>query len=133
MTERADRLVVALGLLALLQLLHGLDELRTDDAATLATSIFGAPTVAGVGGALVSAWALRAGKAWGRTLAVVTAVLVSLGFLLVHGIPTASDANEPYWGDGSADALQWAGVLSIWAMCAYVFVQARRMREAVPA
>lgn len=134
MTERADRLVVALGLLAVLQLLHGLDELRTDDAATLATSIFGPPTVAGVGGALLSAWALRAGKSWGRTLAVLTAVLVSLGFLLVHGIPTASDANEPYWGDGSADALQWAGVLSIWATCAYVYVQARRAaREPVAA
>jgi hypothetical protein len=131
-TERIDRLVMALGLLALLQLLHGLDELRTDEAATLATSVLGPPTVAGVGGALVSAWAVRAGKSWGRTLAVATALLVSLGFLLVHGIPTASDANEPYWGDGSADLLQWAGVLSIWAACAYVFVLARR-RVPVPA
>ena len=125
-------MVVALLVLAALQALHGLDELRTDETATLATSLLGAPTVAGVGGALVSAWALRTGKSWGRTLAVVTAALVSLGFLLVHGIPTASDANEPYWGDGSADVLQWAGVLSIWAVCAYVVVLARR-REPVAA
>lgn len=123
-------MVVALVVLAGLQLLHGLDELRTDEAATLASSVFGPPTVAGVGGALLSAWAIRAGKAWGRTLAMVTAVLVSLGFLLVHGIPTASDANEPYWGDGSADVLQWAGVLSIWAACAYVFTLARRRETA---
>ena len=123
-------MVVALVVLAVLQALHGLDELRTDEAATLASSLLGPPTVAGVGGALVSAWAVRTGKSWGRTLAVVTAVLVSVGFLLVHGIPTASDANEPYWGDGSADVLQWAGVLSIWAVSAYVVVLARR-REAV--
>lgn len=133
MTERADRLVLALGLLAVLQALHGLDELRTDEAATLGSSLLGPPTVAGVGGALVSAWAVRAGKSWGRTLAVVTAALVSLGFLVVHGIPTASDANEPYWGDGSADVLQWAGVLSIWATSAYVVVLARRREVAVAA
>jgi hypothetical protein len=132
MAERLDRLVVALGLLAVLQLLHGLDGLRTDDTETLG-SILGDPkSIAGIGGAVLAAWAVATGKAWGRTLAVVTAVLVGLGFLIVHGIPTASERTAPYWGDGSADILEWAGVLAIWATCAAVISLARR-RESTPA
>lgn len=132
MTERADRLVVVLGLLAVLQLLHGLDGLRTDDTETLG-SILGDPkSIAGIGGALLAAWAIRAGKSWGRSLAVVTAGLVALGFLIVHGIPTASERTAPYWGDGSADVLEWTGVLAIWATCAAVIVWARQ-RQAAPA
>lgn len=38
----------------------------------------------------------------------------------------ALPGRAPYWGDGSADALQWAGVLAIWACCGAVVTLARR-------
>lgn len=66
---------------------------------------------------------IRRGAAVGRTLALVVAATVALGFVLSHGIPSSSKA---YWGDGTADPLQWLGFLAILATCAAVIAFARR-------
>ena len=52
------------------------------------------------------------------------------GFLLSHGIPAETARTKPYWGDGSADVLQWFGVGLIWARRATVAVCARRLPQA---
>jgi|SRR5687768_7015488 len=134
MTERMQRLGWGLGALALFQVLHLLDELRTSEDPTGPAALVAPEAFAGIGGALLAYWAVRQGKAWGPTLGIVTAVLVSVGFLLVHGLPWASERTEPYWGDGRADILQWTGVLAIWVTSIFVVAWAREARsEVVPA
>jgi hypothetical protein len=118
-------LVWALAALLVVQLLHGLDELRTEEGATFLGTLADPGTILGVTGNVVALVAAVRGVSWSKPLAVATGVLVALGFVVVHGIPTASDATAPYWGDGSADALQWTGVIAVWIACAAVVVAAR--------
>jgi hypothetical protein len=129
--RREPLLVLALLLvvLALLQLLHLLDDLRTDPTATLVSSLLKPQAVAGVGGSILAAGLVIRRLRLGRSLAVAVAGLVSIGFLLVHGIPVKAGPIHPYWGDGSADAVQWAGVVSIWACCAAVLWLARALGQ----
>jgi hypothetical protein len=131
MTVR-DRAAWALGALAALQLLHLLDELRTDEAADLAGLVLRPQPIVGIGGALVALVLIRRGSPLGRTLALWLAGAVALGFLLSHGIPVESARTKPYWGDGSADIIQWLGVSLVWAACATVFALARSLPRANP-
>ena len=127
-----DRTVLALAALAVLQALHLLDELRTDEATDLAGVVLRPQPVIGIGTTVLALILVRRGSALGRTLALWTAGLVALGFLLSHGIPAETARTKPYWGDGSADALQWLGVGLIWACCATVAVFARQLPKPVP-
>ena len=122
-----DRAVGALGALAALQLLHLLDELRTDEAADLAGLLLRPQPIVGIGGAIVALVLVRRGSPVGRTLALWLAGAVALGFLLSHGIPVESQRTKPYWGDGSADVLQWLGVSLVWGACLGVVVCARAL------
>ncbi|HEX9970134.1 MAG TPA: hypothetical protein VGB03_08340 [Acidimicrobiales bacterium] len=126
-------LLWALVALFVIQLLHGIDELRTDSSATFVGTLADPGTVLGLTGNAVAIWAVATGHRLGRTLAILTGALVALGFVVVHGIPTASDATDPYWGDGSADALQWIGVVAVWITCAVVVTLARRTDEGLSA
>ena len=128
-----DRTVLALAALAVLQALHLLDELRTDEATDLAGVVLRPQPVIGIGTTVVALILVRRGLALGRTLALWTAGLVALGFLLSHGIPAETARTKPYWGDGSADALQWLGVGLIWTCCATVAVFALQLSRPVSA
>jgi hypothetical protein len=128
--ERTQRLLVALGALVLFQALHLLDELRTEEDRTGLMALVSPQAIAGIGGAVLALIAVRRGLAWGRPTAIATAVLVGLGFLLTHGMPWSAGLTEPYWGDGSADIAQWAGVIGVWASCIAVFVRAREWHPA---
>jgi hypothetical protein len=122
-------LVALLAALTAAQGLHLLDELRTTDDG-LFTILASPQAAAGISGAIAAELAVRAGHRVGPPLAIATAMLVGLGFLLAHGLPFASERTEPYWGDGSADALQWVSVGVIWILCAATIVGGRRvMRE----
>lgn len=136
MTEHMARLAGALGALAVFQALHLLDELRTEEDASGLAALAAPEVFLGIGGALLALWGVRRAKSWAPSLGIATAVLVSVGFLLVHGLPWASERTEPYWGDGSADILQWTGVLAIWVSSIIVVAWAREARadvEAAPA
>lgn len=124
MTVR-DRTAPALAALATLQLLHLLDELRTDEASDLAGLLFRPQPIVGIGSVVAAFFLVRRGSQLGRMLALWSAGLVAFGFLLSHGIPVESARTKPYWGDGSADVVQWLGVSLIWACCATVIVSAR--------
>ena len=125
-----DRTVVALAVLAVLQVLHLLDELRTDEAADLAGLLLRPQPIIGIGGTVVAAVMVHRPAPLGRMLALWAAGLVAFGFLLSHGIPAETARTKPYWGEGTADALQWFGVSLIWACCAVVATFARKLPQA---
>jgi peptidoglycan/LPS O-acetylase OafA/YrhL len=122
-----DRIVLGLGALAALQVLHLIDELRTDETAGLADVLLRPQPILGIGGTIAALVAVRRGSRFGRPLALTAAGLVALGFVLSHGVPGGS---EPYWGDGSADVLQWLGVTLILVCCAALAVLLLRPKEA---
>lgn len=134
MKTARDRTVLALAALVVLQVLHLLDELRAYSADVGETVLRPQP-ILGVGGTVVALVAVRRGAAIGRPLALVAAGVIALGFVLSHGIPVESARTKPYWGDGSADVVQWLGFILILATCATTAVFARRLprRRAVPA
>jgi len=122
-----DRTVLALAALAVLQLLHLLDDLRTDETADLAGIFLRPQPVIGIGGALAALVLIRRGDPRGRTLALAVAGLVAFGFVLSHGFPEDTGPTHPYWGDGSADPLQWLGFTVILAACATTAALARKL------
>ena len=122
-----DRVVLGLLALAALQVLHLLDELRTDETADLASILLRPQPILGIGGTLAAAVAVRRGSRFRRAIPFPPAIVVARGFILSHGVPGGS---EPYWGDGSADALQWLGVSLILACCAAIAVLLVRVKEA---
>jgi hypothetical protein len=127
------RLLIALLLaLALLQLLHLLDDLRTEPTITLFGALLTPLAVAGVGGALLAAALVARRQAWAGGLARAVAGLVALGFVVVHGAPFKAGPLRPYWGAGSADAVQWLGVMAILVCCGLVLLAARRLGRVQP-
>ena len=90
-----DRIALGLGALALLQALHLLDELRTDQTADLAGVLLRPQPILGVGGTLAALVAVRRGARIARPLALTAAGLVALGFVLSHGTPSSRPAPSP--------------------------------------
>lgn len=125
--ELRERTVLVLGALALLQALHLLDEQRTDPSTDFAEVVLRPQPIIGIGGTVLALVAVRNRAQIARALAFTVSGLVALGFILSHGIPAETARTEPYWGDGSADVLQWLGVASILACCAAAFLLARRL------
>ena len=64
-------------------------------------------------------------------VAVVVAWIEIAAFTFFHGIPVEIGPSKPYWGDGTGDALQWIGFLSILACSAAIVVAGRRSSQAV--
>jgi hypothetical protein len=124
-----DRTVLGLAALAVLQFFHLLDDLRTDPEADVAGIFLRPQPILGIGGTIAALIAVRRGAAIGRTLALTVAAVVALGFIVSHGSPAGVGPTKPYWGDGSADALQWLGVTFILACCTFVAVHARRIHK----
>jgi hypothetical protein len=122
-----DRTVLGLALLAVLQFFHLLDDLRTDPDAEFPAIFLRPQPILGIGGTVAALLLVRGGAAIGRTLALTAAGVVALGFIVSHGSPVEVGPTKPYWGESSADALQWLGVTMILACCAFVAVQARRL------
>ena len=124
-----DRIALGLGALAALQLLHLLDELRTDEAADLATCCCDRSRSSASAAPSSRLLLVRRGAPLGRLLALSRRAWSRSGSSLARGSrrPTRT---KPYWGDGSADVLQWLGVRLIWACCAALAVLLLRPKEA---
>ena len=120
----------ALAVLAVLQVLRLLDELRTDEAVDLAGLLLRPQPIVGIGGTVLATVMVHRQAPLGRMHALWAAGLVAFGFLLSHGIPAETARTKPYWGEGTADVLQWFGVSLIWACCATVAMFARKLPQA---
>jgi hypothetical protein len=64
---------------------------------------------------------------------VVVAWIEIAAFTFFHGIPVEIGPAKPYWGDGSGDALQWFGFLSIMVCSAAIVVVGRKRSATVSA
>lgn len=132
--DRRRTLVLALLVLTVAQLLHGLDLLRTDPQETLVTVLTAPQGLAGLGGSLLAALAVaRRWAPWDLRLARLAGALIGVGFVVVHGLPWASPNTAPYWGEGSADAIEWLGVGVILVLCAWVLTLTRSSQESAVA
>jgi len=65
-------------------------------------------------------------RRYAARVAVVVAWIEIAAFTFFHGIPVEIGPSKPYWGDGSGDALQWVGLLSIMACSAAIVLVAGR-------
>jgi hypothetical protein len=66
-------------------------------------------------------------------VATVVAWIEITAFTFFHLIPVEVGPSKPYWGDGTGDALQWFGLLSIIGVSAAIVRAARRSPMTVAA
>src|SRR4051812_11230092 len=125
----AGRLLLGLtgALLALLIVnLAVFDDLRIDPSAGVLETFTKPQHLASLVAVLI-AGALVAFKH--RSAARVAAVVawIEIGaFTFFHVLPFEVGPSKPYWGDGTGDALQWVGLVSILAVSAAIVGAVRR-------
>ena len=59
-------------------------------------------------------------------VAAVVAWIEMAAFTFFHLVPVEAGPSKPYWGEGTGDALQWVGVVSILVVSAAIVAAARR-------
>lgn len=124
-------LVLTSGLLALLVLnLAVFDDLRSDPEATVPGTFLAPPHLSSVLACLLAVLLLARRHPWGRTVAMVVAVIEIVAFVFFHVIPVEVGPSKPYWGEGMGDALQWVGLVLVLGCSAAVVRVARRRQVA---
>lgn len=125
-----SRLLVGTAALAALQLVHLLDVLRYDDTASFPGVLIDLQAIVGIGLASVAFVLLVLRHPAARVTTIVASLVVSLGFVLHHGIPVhLAGLTNPYWtsADGNrADWFRWTTVLVIIAVGGLLATTARR-------
>ena len=122
------RLLLALtsGLLAALILnLVVFDDLRTDASADVVGTFLAPQHLTSILGGLLAVVLLAMRHRWAPRVALTVAWIEIVAFLFFHGIPFEIGPSKPYWGEGTADALQWLGFALILACSASVVRVAR--------
>lgn len=112
------------------------DDLRTDPLAGIIETFTKPQHLASIAAVLLAVGLVATRHRAAARVAVVVAWIEIITFTFFHGIPVKIGPSKPYWGDGTGDALQWVGFLSILACsAAIVLVAGRRssQRAATPA
>ena len=118
---------LTLALLALLVLnLAVFDDLRTDPSAGWLDTFTKPQHLSSLLAALLAAVLVAVGHRSAARVAAVVAWIQIAAFTFFHGIPVMVGPSKPYWGDGTADTLQWVGFLAILAVSAAIASAARR-------
>ena len=120
------------GLLAL-QLLNlaVFDDLRTDQSAGVLETFAKPQHLSSIVAVLLAVILVARRHRHAARVAVAVAWIELAAFTFFHGIPVQIGPAKPDWGDGSGDALQWLGFLSIMA-CSVVIVIVGRRRSSPP-
>src|SRR4051794_12641334 len=114
-------------LLALLILnLAVFDDLRIDPSAGVLETFTKPQHLSSLVAILIAATLVAFKHRSAARVAVIVAGVEIAAFTFFHLIPFEIGPSKPYWGDGTADALQWVGVLSIIAVSAAVVLVGRR-------
>ena len=131
MTKRRHLMLLALAVLAVVQLGHLLDVLRYDPHASFPSVLQNPRAFLGIGLAGLAFLAVQMQWRVARRLALFAGGGVAIGFILYHGIPFDTGANNPYWGEhGHADLIRWLTVLATIAVGVWVAILAVRLDRA---
>jgi hypothetical protein len=112
------------------------DDLRTDPLAGVLETFTKPQHLSSVVAVLLAVILVARRHRRAARVAAAVAWIEIAAFTFFHGIPVEIGPSKPYWGDGSGDALQWLGFLSIIACSAAIVVVARRRSStaaAIPA
>lgn len=109
------------------------DDLRTDKSVGVLETFVKPQHLSSIVAVLLAVILLARGHRHGTRVAVVVAWIEIAAFTFFHGIPFQIGPAKPYWGDGSGDALQWVGFLSIMACSIAIVAVGRQQRSATAA
>src|SRR3954453_17370761 len=132
---RAAPLLLGLtgALLALLILnLAVFDDLRVDPSAGVLETFTKPQHLSSLLAVLIAAALVAFKHRTAARVAVVVAWVEIAAFTFFHVIPFQVGPTKPYWGDGTGDALQWVGLLSILAVSAAIVNVAPRSTRPRP-
>jgi len=127
--ERSSRQLLGLtsALLALQVLnLAVFDDLRTDESVGVLEAFTKPQHLSSIAAVLLAVILVARRHRHAARVAVVVAWIEIAAFTFFHGIPVQIGPAKPYWGDGSGDALQWLGFLSIMACSIAIVVVGRK-------
>jgi xanthine/uracil/vitamin C permease (AzgA family) len=102
------------------------DDLRTDTSLGVLETFTKPQHLSSIVAVLVAVILVARRHRHAARVAVVVAWIEIAAFWFFHGIPVEIGPAKPYWGDGSGDALQWFGFLSIMACSAAIIVVGRK-------
>ena len=108
------------------------DDLRTDDSVGVLETFAKPQHLSSIVAVLLAVILVARRHRLAARVAVVVAWIEIAAFTFFHGIPVQIGPAKPYWGDGSGDALQWIGFLSIMA-CSVAIVVVGRKRSSTTA
>ena len=104
------------------------DDLRTDQSVGVLETFTKPQHLSSIVAVLLAVILVARRHRHAARVAVVVAWIEIAAFTFFHGIPVQIGPAKPYWGDGSGDALQWLGFLSIMA-CSIAIVVVGRKRS----
>lgn len=104
------------------------DDLRTDQSAGVLETFAKPQHLASIIAVLLAVVLVARRHRHAARVAATVAWIEIAAFTFFHGIPVQIGPAKPYWGEGSGDALQWLGFLSILA-CSAAIVVASRLRR----
>ena len=130
----SSRLLGLTSMLLALQVLNlaVFDDLRTDKSLGVLETFTKPQHLSSIVAVLLAVVLVARRHRHAARVAVVVAWIEIAAFTFFHGIPVEIGPAKPYWGDGSGDALQWFGFLSIMA-CSAAIVVVGRQRSTVAA
>ena len=102
------------------------DDLRTDESAGVLETFTKPQHLSSIVAVLLAVILVARRHRHAARVAVAVAWIEIAAFTFFHGIPVQIGPAKPYWGDGSGDALQWLGFLSIMACSAAIVVVGRK-------
>jgi uncharacterized membrane protein YozB (DUF420 family) len=102
------------------------DDLRTDQSAGVLETFTKPQHLSSIVAVLLAVIFVARRHRHATRVAVAVAWIEIAAFTFFHGIPVQIGPTKPYWGDGSGDALQWLGLLSIMFCSAAIVVVGRR-------
>jgi hypothetical protein len=102
--------------LVAVQVIHGAIPAKTTSEGYVGLVLGAIALVASI----AAVYGVRNDRPWGRRLLGLTGASVAVGFLLYHTLPIHSAVTNPYVGERSIGALQWAPVIAailigVWA------------------
>jgi hypothetical protein len=124
-----SRLLLGLtgALLALLILnLAVFDDLRIDSSAGVLETFTKPQHLASLVAVLIAGVLLAFKHRSAARVAAVVAWIELAAFTFFHLVPVEVGPSKPYWGEGTGDALQWVGVVSILVVSAAIVGAVRR-------